>query len=53
MGIWSHRQKHGKFTSFYFLKVTCKNIIDFKNKKKLLLTKEELKSYQGAKVCYI
>ena len=30
-----------------------KNIIDFEKKKILPLTKEELKSYQDAKVCYI
>ena len=30
-----------------------KNIIDFGKKNILLLTKEELKSYQDAKVCYI
>ena len=30
-----------------------KNIIDFENKKILSLTKEELKSCQGAKVFYI
>ena len=29
------------------------NIIDFEKKKILPLTKEELKSYQDAKVCYI
>ena len=30
-----------------------KNIIDFGKKNILLLTKEELKSYEDAKVCYI
>ena len=30
-----------------------KNIIDFKKKKMLLLTKEELKSHQDTKVCDI
>ena len=30
-----------------------KNIIDFEKKKMLPLTKEELKSHQDAKVCYI
>ena len=30
-----------------------KNIIDFEKKKMLPLRKEELKSYQDAKVCYI
>ena len=31
----------------------AKNIIDFEKKKKLPLTKEEIKPYQDAKVCYI
>ena len=31
MGIWSHRQKHGK--AFTSLKTHAKNIIDFENKK--------------------
>ena len=31
----------------------AKNVIDFKKKKLLTLLKEELKSYQDAKVCYI
>ena len=35
------------------LKEHAKNIIDFEKKKMLPLTKEELKSYQDAKVCYI
>ena len=30
-----------------------KNIIDFEKKEMLTLTKEELKSHQVAKVCYI
>ena len=30
-----------------------KNVIDFENKKMLPSTKQELKSYQDAKVCYI
>ena len=30
-----------------------KNIVDFGKKKMLQLTKEELKSYQYAKVCYL
>ena len=30
-----------------------KYIIDFEKKKLLMLTKEELKSHQDAKVCYI
>ena len=35
------------------LREQTKNIIDFENKKMLPLTKEELKSHQDAKVCYI
>ena len=35
------------------LREYTKNIIDFEKKKMLLLTKEELKSHQVAKVCYI
>ena len=35
------------------LRKHAKNIIDFEKKKMLLLTKEELKLYQNAKVCYI
>ena len=35
------------------LRENIKNITDFGKKKMLLLTKEELKSYQDAKVCYI
>ena len=35
------------------LREQAKNIIDFEKKKMLLLTKEELKSHQEAKVCYI
>ena len=31
----------------------AKNLIDFEEKKMLPLTKEDLKSYQDAKVCYI
>ena len=31
----------------------CKNIIDFGKKKILPLTKEELKSHQDVKVCYV
>ena len=36
---------------FCTLREHAKNIINFEKKKKLLLTKEELKSYQDAKVC--
>ena len=35
------------------LREHAKNIIDFEKKKMLPLTKEELKSHQDAKVCYI
>ena len=35
------------------LKKHAKNIIDFETKKMLQLTKEEFKSHQDAKVCYI
>ena len=36
------------------LREQAKNIIDFERKEKMLpLTKEELKSHQDAKVCYI
>ena len=36
-----------------YLREHAKNIIDFEKKKMLPLTKEELKSYQDIKVCYI
>ena len=35
------------------LREHAKNIIDFKKRKMLPLTKEELKSHQDVKVCYI
>ena len=35
------------------LREHAKNIIDFEKKKMLPLTKEELKSHQDAKICYI
>ena len=35
------------------LREHAKNIIDFEKKKMLPLTKEELKSHQDPKVCYI
>ena len=35
------------------LREHAKNVIDFEKKKKLPLTKEEVKSHQDAKVCYI
>ena len=37
----------------YFVRQHVKNIIHFKKKKMLLLTKEELKSHQDTKVCHI
>ena len=36
-----------------YLRKHAKNIIDLEKKKMLPLSKEELKSHQGAKVCYI
>ena len=36
-----------------FLREHAKNIIDFEKKKMLPLTKEELKSHQDAKLCYV
>ena len=38
---------------FTSLREHAKNIIDFEKKKMLPLTKEELKSHQDAKECYI
>ena len=38
---------------FESLKENVKNIIDFEKKKLLPFTKENLKSHQDAKVCYI
>ena len=35
------------------LREYTKNVMDFEKKKILTLTKEELKSHQDAKVCYI
>ena len=35
------------------LRENTKYIIDFEKRNLLALTKEELKSYQGPKVCYI
>ena len=35
------------------LREHARNVIDFEQKKMLPLTKEELKSYQDAKVCYV
>ena len=35
------------------LREHVKSIIDFEKKKMLLLTREELKSHEDAKVCYI
>ena len=39
--------------SFVSLREHGKNIVDFGKKKMLQLTKEELKPYQYAKVCYL
>ena len=51
--------KHKLYCGKYYLKRFCeslrehaKNMIDFKKKKLLQLTKEELKSHQNTKVCY-
>ena len=52
----NHNLYHGKDCMkkfFAFLRGHTENIIDFKNKKMLALTKEELESHQDAKVCYI
>ena len=61
--IWVFYHIEGKYTLYrgkYCDKKICnslredaKNIIDFKKKKILLLTQEELRSHQNAKVCYI
>ena len=60
--IWASNNienKHTLYCAKHFMKKFCsssrqdaKNIIDFEKKKMLLLTKEELKSHQDAKVCY-
>ena len=49
--LFSRKRLHKKVLQFF--KRTYKNIIDFENKTMLRFTKEELKSYQDAKVCYI
>ena len=36
-----------------YLRKHAKNIIDFEKKKMLPLTKEEIKSHQDTKICYI
>ena len=61
--IWGFdniEKKHTLYSGEDCLKRLCKslrehakNIIDFEKQKMLPLTKEELKSYQDAKVCYI
>ena len=61
--IWEFDHTENKHTLYRgedFMKRFCaslrehpKNIIDFEKKKMLPLTKEELKSHQDAKVCYI
>ena len=60
MGFDSIENKHTLYRGKNCLKKFCtslrehaKNITDFEKKEMLLLTKEELKSYQDAKVCYI
>ena len=61
--IWAFDHIENKHTLYHgkdcmekfceYLREHTKNIIDFEKKKMLLLTKEELKSHQDAKVCYI
>ena len=61
--IWAFDHIENKYTLYRkkdCMKKFCeslrehtKNIIDFEKKKMLPLTKEELKSHQDAKVCYI
>ena len=61
--IWAFDHMEKKHTLFWgkdcmrqfceSLRKHAKSIIDFERKEMLLLTKEELKSYQDAKVCYI
>ena len=61
--IWGFdhiEDKHILYHGKAYMKIFClsleeheKNIIDFEKKEVLLLTKEELKLYQNAKVCYI
>ena len=60
LGFDSIENKHTLYRGKNCLKKFCtslrehaKNITDFEKKEMLLLTKEELKSYQDAKVCYI
>ena len=51
-----HTLYHGKDCMKKFctsLREHAKNIIDFENRKMLPLTKEELRSHQDAKICYI
>ena len=50
LGIQSHRKQ----TCLISQEILYgKNVTDFEKKKMLPLTKEELKSHQDAKVCYI
>ena len=61
--IWAFdhiENKHDLYRGKDFMKKFCtslrehtKNIIDFEKKKMLPLTKEELRSHQDAKVCYL
>ena len=53
-------KKHSLYFGEYCIKKFCKslrehadNVVGFVKKKMLPLTKEELKSHQDAKVCYI
>ena len=52
--------KHTLYRGEDFMRKFCKSLIehskninDFEKEKILLLTKEEIKSYQDAKICYI
>ena len=58
--IWAFDHRENKHTLYCRKEKFCEslrehaiNIIDFEKKKMLPLTKEELKSHQDAKVCYI
>ena len=60
LGTGSHEKQTHVILQKDCLKMFCeslreheKNLIDFEKKKLLILAKEELKSHQDAKVCYI
>ena len=62
MGIWSYRKqtRQAAYDWKHCMKKLCKSLreqakstIDFEKKKILPLRKEELKSHQDAKACYI